>query len=104
MLSEAQPQFVLRPDPFTGNRLERSSPDRTENLMDFLARLELRNGRRRPAVLRAHFQTDLSDDRQRTDGTRVQLGKVITGDVLDNAAARFRNLSTCLDDLHADNP
>src|SRR5262245_3700434 len=99
MLSEAQPQFVLRPDPFTGDGLERSSSDRTESLMDFLARLELRNGRRRSAVFRAHFQTDLSDDCQRTDGTRVQLGKIVTSDVLHNAAARLRNLSTCLDDL-----
>src|SRR2546425_6542770 len=104
MFAQPDPNLVFRSDPFARYGFERAMPNRANKLSRRRKISSLRNYCRRAGEFRAEFETDLSDDRQCSDGPGIQFMHVVSCHVLYDASARLRNSSRRFDDLHPDDP
>ena len=88
---QIEPHFVVRTSPLAGNRLKRALPHSRDYTSASPASPKSRNRRRRFREFRPQLQADLSDDRERSERTSIELREIVAGHILHDAAAGLGN-------------
>ena len=104
MLTESNRNGVVRSGPYQRDRLERPRPDPANDFGRLLKSGNPQTRAGRGLVCGTQFETDLRNDRERTQRTRIQLGQIVTRNVFDHASTGLGLAPADVYDLHSDDP